>query len=261
MRPSFVQFNLNILNFLIILYGSVLCIISSILVFIYLSDYYYVRNFIYHVVIALIIVALLLFATAAIAFYAFNKLDFVLILVIIIALVLNSLALAGISIWTYFANSNYKFLNEIENTLNHTIKYYNENENNSIDTLQINLFQKKFQCCGLESYRDWSHSYYLNSYKINLAHKFLLNSNQIPINVPDSCCKEIFMNCGKDYSLNKTIYQKGCKEPLKNILVHLQNLIISISSGVSFCCVLSAIYISFNVLVIDSDYNIIKQLN
>ena len=259
MRPSFVQFSLNISNVFILLYSCVLSIFSGILAFVYLSDYYYIRSFIITVVVVLGIVAFFLFATAIISFYAVNKYDFVLIWIIIIVLGLNCVGLVGFGLWTFYGDNDHKLLNEIEKNINETIKYYNENVNSS-EGLQINLFQKKFQCCGLKSYRDWSHSDYLNSYKINLAHEFLLNSNQISINVPDSCCKDIFMNCGKDYSINKTIYQTGCKKPLNKILDDLKNLIFSICIGVAICCLISAIYVIILVLAIDSDYNIIKQL-
>lgn len=100
------------------------------------------------------------------------------------------------------AIAGYIFRGNLTNLLNKgfdsMIAGYNETENhNSLDDIQ-----KHFKCCGGNSSSDWRNS------------PFVALSS-----VPDSCCRNITKDCGKD-ALKDTskIYTDGCQPILDKVL-------------------------------------------
>ena len=85
-------------------------------------------------------------------------------------------------------------IEHIEKQLKQDIKLY---DSSSHYKDAIDLLQKDFKCCGLESYQDW---------KITMLN-----------NVPDTCCKKIVKKCGQNFTKN-AIYVKGCFEELEKDL-------------------------------------------
>ncbi|XP_072051311.1 tetraspanin-3-like [Amphiura filiformis] len=85
----------------------------------------------------------------------------------------------------------------IETGMTQAINSYNDEDNvqESWDYMQETL-----HCCGVHNYTDWEKTPW----------------GQVPEHknqVPDSCCKELTENCGKDLSKDN-IYHKGCYKML-----------------------------------------------
>ena len=60
-------------------------------------------------------------------------------------------------------------------------------------TVSWDLLQRKFECCGIDSYRDW---------------KDVFQNSAI---VPDSCCVgRQEEDCGRNFFRNTGVYQDGC---------------------------------------------------
>ncbi|CAH1794283.1 unnamed protein product [Owenia fusiformis] len=81
-------------------------------------------------------------------------------------------------------------------------------------TYAVNQIQVKLKCCGIDNYGDWDKNEALGC------------KGNGTCSVPDSCCKEIVEDCGKnvrqnyrssaDAGLRSTIYVNGCKTQFRN---------------------------------------------
>lgn len=136
------------------------------------------------------------------------------VLLVLIFLVEIAAAIAG-----------YVFKDEIrdafEKKFNETMTNYNQTAN----AVNIDNLQKQFKCCGAAGYKDWF--------------------AQMPGRVPDSCCKNITLNCGRTPTA-AVINERGCaaliKEWLKNNIVIVAGVALGIAIfqilGIVFACVL-----------------------
>ena len=67
------------------------------------------------------------------------------------------------------------------------------------------------QCCGVHNYSDWfGMSLHGNGYD--------WYQSGSPNDVPDSCCKELSVGCGRNILDPKNIYSAGCVKNLKNYI-------------------------------------------
>ncbi|XP_059812031.1 CD63 antigen isoform X2 [Hypanus sabinus] len=113
-----------------------------------------------------------------------------------------------------------KIRDAFEKSFNQTMERYNQTTSNDIDN-----WQEQFHCCGSADYHDWL----------------------LPLNntVPDSCCKHVSKDCGKDVTA-ANIYTRGCvqliNDWLKNNIVIVAGVALGIALfqllGIIFACVL-----------------------
>ncbi|XP_071830938.1 tetraspanin-4-like isoform X2 [Apostichopus japonicus] len=127
-----------------------------------------------------------------------------------------------------YANRN-KVKSFVTNDLKHGLDQYEENESYKAAWDEI---QSKLMCCGVEKPDDW----YLNS-------TFTENS------VPDSCCLEMKVGCGRDGS---GTFTTGCKEAMTTTLeANLSGVaaggiiialfeIVGFTFGIVLCCFISS---------------------
>ena len=81
---------------------------------------------------------------------------------------------------------------------------------NNWDQIQVSS-----QCCGVHNYSDWFgvplHGNWYDWYQ-----------SGSPNDVPDSCCKQLSVGCGRNISNPKNIYSAGC---VKNLKIYSENQI------------------------------------
>ena len=81
---------------------------------------------------------------------------------------------------------------EMRSSLNKYGNGTDEDVTSSWDQIQQDL-----KCCGVDTYMDWKYTTF--------------NQNGTTNNSPDSCCKTVGTDCGKNaLTSNETIYVKGC---------------------------------------------------
>lgn len=165
--------------------------------------------------------------------------------------------LVSLGIWAFYqGDSTGHLITQVKAKFNETILNYDETSNQTQDQESLNFFQAEFQCCGWDTYSDWSLSPQLNQLKPYLRYKFLLSLEQIEINVPDTCCRTVKESCGKDYSLNKKIYLEGCEMSVVRLLSHLKNFVFFVTCGLSASFMLAGVFYSLVITVIGSEYNV-----
>lgn len=125
-------------------------------------------------------------------------------------------AVAGVIAYIY----EEQVWSELQNTLNSTFVSdykYDQAKTDAIDDLQ-----RKYNCCGAESYKDWAYS------------RWLLEAKDIYHKVPDSCCITETLNCGvRTHPSNA--YHRGCATALANQIK--DNLIVLGAVGLGICLV------------------------
>lgn len=119
------------------------------------------------------------------------------------------IVLLAIGIWGLVVHSNGQSLrNEVNTNLLSAVMRYN---GFNADTDGINWVQRRFKCCGINGFNDWS--FYANAY----------NSNPLGIGyfkcyVPTSCCINENDSCTFTYlstcnGYNRVINTNGCLNP------------------------------------------------
>ena len=93
---------------------------------------------------------------------------------------------------------------KIRQNIMNTAKYYNAAQPSSYPTAAINWLQDTFNCCGIDSMQDWRVFYslmYQQQASSNIGYfpnQYNINYNQqLTSTVPDSCCANIYPNCGQ----------------------------------------------------------------
>lgn len=109
---------------------------------------------------------------------------------------------------------------ELQTTLNSTFISNYELDDSLTDA--IDDLQRKYQCCGAASYKDWRHS------------QWLLNNPDVENKAPDSCCISEKPLCGRS-AHPSNIYHQGCATALSNQIK--DNLIILGAVGLGICLV------------------------
>ncbi|XP_072927163.1 CD63 antigen isoform X2 [Hemitrygon akajei] len=113
-----------------------------------------------------------------------------------------------------------KIRDAFEKSFNQTMERYNQTTSKDIDN-----WQEQFHCCGSVNYSDWF--------------------PQLNNTVPDSCCKHVSKDCGKNVDA-ANIYRQGCvqliNDWLKNNIVIVAGVALGIALfqllGIIFACVL-----------------------
>lgn len=83
-----------------------------------------------------------------------------------------------------------------------------------------NVIQTKFECCGVENFKNWQNSKKFVEYaKVKLLKTYAMTRINDSLQkenatatfpVPDSCCIEKTENCGFEYNDETMIYSQGC---------------------------------------------------
>ena len=127
----------------------------------------------------------------------------------------------------------------IRSDMFYSIKNYDERSEARWHTKRINWLQNEYECCGIDSYRDWAenlirpnYSHIVSENEIksanNSAYKWLSNKNYTAVfDVPDSCCfkgdgkNKRLVNCGKRY-LKEFVNKNGCYSKfVESFIIHL----------------------------------------
>ena len=164
-------------------------------------------------------------------------------------LVLLLIAEIALGLWLYFAHfSLSKFLQDF---LNNILDKYQEDK----DVMElIDKVQRKYECCGSKSYKDWFNSEW-NKQQQNKSVEYWVNS------VPQSCCLSNtthLSSCGNDLDTpgkpaERFVHTEGCLK-LKEFFSKHITFMISLGAGVMTlhvfailftCCLKSAIKHSY----------------
>lgn len=255
--------SLNMVGVLLIGLAVVLIIISTFFLTVYKNDYVFFQSFQNKITLSFVSLGILSLITGILGFYSIYWKNYLFIPLLIIGMLLLCMLLVGLGTWAFIVgdDSSGSLLIEVEKTFNQTILSYDESgQEESMDKKNLDFFQKEFNCCGWTSYKDWKMCLNINSLKPILQYKFLLNSNQIEINVPDTCCVNMYPSCGKDYTLNKTIFNQGCKHPLKSLLSHLRIFVFGVSLALAFSYLLAAIFFTLVITIFHGEYNLLDLI-
>ena len=93
-------------------------------------------------------------------------------------------------------------------------------------------FQHDFECCGIDSYRDWEASKY----------------GKAVSGVPDSCCKNHTTGCGRDVFREKGtggINRKGCSHLLEEFIERQMTIIEGVGISIAVLCIISLALLPF----------------
>ncbi|XP_063808731.1 CD63 antigen [Pseudophryne corroboree] len=113
------------------------------------------------------------------------------------------------------------------------------NTNNS-SREQIDGLQRDFHCCGAANATDWSK---YDPYKAGNV-------------VPDSCCKNFTLGCGKNTS-STNIYTSGCATSIETTLKKNVGIVAGVALGIAFfellgivfaCCLMKGIRSGYEVM-------------
>lgn len=124
--------------------------------------------------------------------------------------------------------------------------------NNSV---KIDWLQQEYQCCGLNSSRDWHESYGLEPWRLQN------NISGDLFDVPDSCCIRVESTCGKRYMKeNGFVYTRGCLEPYT---ISIRETFLSLSKLFLLFTLIIYTLIFFLMIVIKyfkNSYTLIKRV-
>lgn len=173
----------------------------------------------------------------------------------IIALMVTTIILGSLGLWTYFAYNNQSLINEAKSQMNTTFIKYEELYPEKAETIEINLLQTRFKCCGLRSYTDYKLTDPVSLAAIS-KYELIISGDQISYDLPDTCCVKIAHNCGKDFRAKSSINVNGCYEPFINFLSRRILIISSISTGIACLNILSFLYLLLVCAILKGDYDI-----
>jgi hypothetical protein len=296
MKDVFVKVTLNIVNLLVGLNGLVLIALSFVIIFFYIKDVYFTLAFLYAVTYGFLFLGIVLFALSLIGFMSILIKNYIMEGCYMFSLILVLIVLLTGAIATLVIDHNNLLEDNLYSNLNKTMSLFNESslllpdgasktddnlkesdEHNERlllvitqtpkstltrdTTLKAIQIHRRFECCGVRSYLDWKNSTSLNpSRKFEfLNNDFLLRKGEIPFNLPDSCCVEFEVNCGKDFRSSASMFKRGCLAPL-NVSLRRFMTFIYVTYGITFAIILFALfYFLFVSLAVKSEYNLIDQ--
>ncbi|XP_075708274.1 CD63 antigen [Rhinoderma darwinii] len=137
------------------------------------------------------------------------------------------------------AIAGYVYRDQLKDAFTDTIKDGLSKYNTTADAKKgIDDLQKEFQCCGINNFTDWQN---YDPFK---------NKQQ----VPDSCCKEFAVDCGKNLS---GIYTVGCVPKIETLLRKNIGIVAGVALGIAFfevlgivfaCCLMKGIRSGYEVM-------------
>ncbi|XP_032069714.1 tetraspanin-3-like [Thamnophis elegans] len=108
---------------------------------------------------------------------------------------------------------------QLKSSLGHFFHQYNGSSPHHCSTEMVNAIHKQLKCCGIYNYTDWTEG----------LPKYLQNGHVL---VPESCCKETFLDCNGDLNQSEKLFKEGC-------LMKLQKRLRFITQYMDWCCVLA----------------------
>lgn len=144
--------------------------------------------------------------------------------------------------------------------MNQTFIKYSEIKATMLETKEIDLLQTRFKCCGLNSYIDWKKFSDFDSKEAISKHKLLISKEQIPFDLPDTCCTKIGENCGKNYRFLSEINLDGCSSPFTSFLNNRIIIICCLMIGISVINALSILCLIYASVSLKADYTLIKRV-
>lgn len=170
-----------------------------------------------------------------------------------VGLMFISLLLLALGIWSFQISKSEKFAAKMYNEVNISMSHYDESNSEMNYTVQVDLLQTKFKCCGLNSYKEWKSNLALNKNSV-LKNEYLLNPDQIPFDLPDSCCVKPTIKCGKGYVSIKTVNRDGCYFIFRDYLIARIRLISIVSNGFAILIIPTIIYLMYSGFTTSGNY-------
>ncbi|NXR02829.1 TSN36 protein, partial [Sagittarius serpentarius] len=96
---------------------------------------------------------------------------------------------------------------DLKSTMDNLVYQYSGTHSQAPGSRAVDVVQRKLQCCGVQNYTDWQ--------KPTAASWHLLAENA---RVPESCCKEMYSQCGGDLDHLEQFFQEGCLKKLEDQL-------------------------------------------
>ncbi|MBN3297679.1 CD63 antigen [Amia ocellicauda] len=93
--------------------------------------------------------------------------------------------------------------------------------------------QSEFHCCGALNASDWQNN-----------------------SVPDSCCKNVTLDCGKNAQHTDKIYSTGCVVVLENWIKKNLVIVIGVALGIAFFEILGVVFACMLMKAIRSGYEV-----
>ncbi|XP_067376751.1 tetraspanin 36 isoform X2 [Channa argus] len=93
---------------------------------------------------------------------------------------------------------------ELEKPMNDVIAKY---DGQNPESITVDAFQSKFQCCGVTNYTSWSNTTW-----------FTKNNNTVPL----SCCKNASTECTGRLDQPNLLYGQGCKPQVQHLIRALE---------------------------------------
>lgn len=121
----------------------------------------------------------------------------------------------GIGLLFYYSGSD-ALEEEISTTVGKAFSAYGGNGTSNVAITEgIDMFQETLECCGQDSYTDWSNGSIAFTWAVSLNKGAYL---------PDTCCKEYIADCGKTVDVNNaatvaaSFYTAGCETKVMDFL-------------------------------------------
>ncbi len=259
-KAKFIKWSLNLFNLLIFLTGAALVSVGVLLQTTFKYEHAIFSSHLNIFSISLLTAGIMLVGLAIVGCVSLlpSCVNSLMVAFFIIGLMIVSIGLASLGGYFYANFNDENFANDIKTEMNTTFNFYKEKYTHLEETIEMDLLQTKFKCCGLNSYKDWQPKYQKNSLAFN-KNEMLLYAEQIPFDLPDSCCINYTINCGKDFRFLDTINKSGCFEPF---FKHISNYILfmcSIANGLAIINILTISFLIFVCLTLKGDYSLINS--
>ena len=244
--------SLKIINFLNFIFSCILAIIGFYHIF--LNENYtfeFSKYSIKLISISYITSSIFLFKSTILCILLSKKKDTKLIIAYILFMLIAVMLLSLIGLNGFYLIKNDKIKLIIKHNMMEMINNYDEKLNSNYETRSLDWLHKKYKCCGVNDYRDWT-------YKFNqtfLEKRLNLDSKNFISDIPDSCCLITNYNCGKQYTKKlDTINSNGCFELFIN-KYSIDLKILCKLSIIFFIVILFCLFSSlFLILFINYDY-------
>ena len=169
--------------------------------------------------IVMILIGLVVFIISFFGCYGARTENYCMMLTYATLLVMITLSLIALALIIYFFKDNAKKV--IEQNMKKAMRNYNSTDFDGVTDIWDTV-QGSFHCCGVVNYTDW-------------AEGLPGNTNG---DVPDKCCKDPQVGCGKglatitEKEAKVTIYTIGCFAKLEQLVVGEANMAIYIGVGI-----------------------------
>ncbi|XP_025027656.1 tetraspanin-3-like [Python bivittatus] len=115
----------------------------------------------------------------------------------------------------YSAKAGY----QLKSSLGQFFHQYNWSFRSHCSTEIVDSIHKQLKCCGIYNYTDW----------IGALPKYLQSGR---VFVPESCCKETYLDCSGDLNQSEKLFKEGC-------LMKLEKRLHFITYYMAWCCVVA----------------------